>query len=82
LRERDLEMASMTRTDSGSTVTYVITDMGGNTVSAVVTQTAVTGNTVVFSSSGGLLSDGLAMLMILTQLLATGLLPPATVPAY
>jgi hypothetical protein len=75
-------MASMTRADSGSTVTYVITDMAGSTATATVTQTPVAGNTVVFSSSGGLHADGLAMLMVLTQLLATGLLPPASIPSY
>lgn len=75
-------MASMTRTDSGATVTYVITDVGGNTVTATVTTTAVTGNTVTFSSSGGLLPDGLSQLAVLVLMLATGLLPPATVPNY
>lgn len=75
-------MASMTRADSGSTVTYVITDVGSNTVTATVTTTDVTGNTVTFSSSGGLLPDGLAQLGTLVLLLTTGLLPPATVPNY
>lgn len=73
-------MASMTRTDSGDTVTYVITDMDGNTATATVTQTPVAGNTVEFSSSGGLHADGLAMLQVLVQMLATGLLPPESVP--
>lgn len=73
-------MASMTRSDSGTTVTYVITDMSGSTMTATVTQTPVAGNTVTFASSGGLHADGLAMLMVLTQLLATGLLPSASVP--
>jgi len=73
-------MASMTRVDSGSTVTYTITDLGGNTITATVTQTAVTGNTVVFASSGGLLYDGLALLQVLVGLLATNLLPPPTIP--
>lgn len=75
-------MASMTRTDSGDDVTYVITDLAGSTVTVTVTQTPVAGNTVVFSSSGGLHADGLAMLQILTQLLTTGLLPPASIPSY
>lgn len=73
-------MASMTRTDSGNTTTYVITDLAGSTATATVTATAVAGNTVTFSSSGGLHYDGLALLQVLVGLLATNLLPPPTIP--
>jgi len=74
-------MASMTRTDTTNTVTYVITDLGGNTVTATVTLTAVTGNTCAFTSSGGVLPNGLAMFSDLLPLLTTGLLPQGSVPA-
>jgi len=75
-------MASMTRVDSGNTVTYTITDLAGSTAIATVTITPVAGNTVVFSGSGGLHFDGLAMVANLANLLATNLLPPPSVPAY
>ncbi len=73
-------MASMTRVDAATTTTYVITDMSGNTVTVVVTQTAVLGYTVTFASSGGLRVDGMAMLSDLMLPLATGVLPQASVP--
>lgn len=75
-------MATLARVDSGATTTYTITDMGGSTVTITVTTTPVAGNTVQFSSSGGLRADGLAMLSDLMLSLTTGLLPPASVPAY
>lgn len=68
-------MATETRVDSGNTVTYVITDAQGSTVTLVVTQTAVAGFTVTFASSGGLGSDGLAMLQPLLNALTIGVLP-------
>lgn len=75
-------MAGMTKSVSGSTTTYVITDMVGSTVTASVVTDDITGNLVTFSSSGGLHYDGLAMLDTLVQLLATGLLPEASIPLY
>lgn len=73
-------MAAMVRTDSGNTTTYVITDQAGSTMTATVTVSGLTGNLVTFASSGGLHFDGLAMMQVLIQLLATNLLPPSSVP--
>lgn len=75
-------MATMTRTDSGSVSTYVITDMSGNTLTVAATVNTVTGNTVTFTSSGGLMPDGLAMLWFIIGALTTGIIPVAQNQTY
>ena len=68
-------MAAQTKSTSGNTTTYTITDMTGSTVTVVATTTPVQGVTTTFSSSGGLHEDGMQMLAQLMLLLATNLLP-------
>jgi len=68
-------MASQTRTTSGNTTTYVITDTYGNTVTVALLQGFGSGRTITFSSGGGLHSDGQLQLTTLMQLLSTGLTP-------
>lgn len=81
-------MATQTKSITGSTVTYTITDVEGNTVA--VTSTTSTGGTTpgvlpaqgiglttTLSASGinGILPDGTALLSQLLLLLSTGLQP-------
>ena len=68
-------MASQTKTVSGNVTTYVITDVEGNSVTVALTQTFGGGRTCVFTSSGGLHSDGQIQLTTLMQLVSTGLTP-------
>ena len=66
---------SQTKTVSGNTTTYVITDTEGNSVTVAALQTYGGGRTLTFSSSGGLHVDGQLQLTTLMQLLSTGLTP-------
>jgi hypothetical protein len=66
---------AQTKTTSGNTTTYVITDTESNSVTVVLTQTFGGGRTLTFSSSGGLHQDGQQQLTTLMQLLSTGLTP-------
>ena len=59
-------MASIASTLSGSTVTYTITDVAGNTGTVTAPPP---GQPVSFSSTSGLLNDGLAMLSNLVLML-------------
>lgn len=68
-------MAGQTKTVSGQTTTYVITDVEGSTVTVVATQSYGAGMTTTFTSSGGLHQDGMQMLTTLMQMLSTGLVP-------
>lgn len=68
-------MAGQTKTVSGNTTTYVITDVEGNSVTVAVTQSYGASWTVTFTSSGGLHVDGQQMLTTLMQLVSTGLTP-------
>jgi hypothetical protein len=69
-------MANQTKSVSGSTTTYVITDQENNTLTLAVSQTPITvQQSVTFTSAGALHSDGLNMAAQLLLLLATGLLP-------
>lgn len=71
-----LPMASQTKTVSGTTTTYVITDMEGNTLTLVASPNPITTQlSVTFTSSGALHSDGLALTSTLVLLLQTGLTP-------
>lgn len=67
--------AGRTKTVSGQTTTYVITDTEGNTVTVALTQTFGGGRTCLFSSVGGLHVDGQLQLETLMQLISTGLTP-------
>lgn len=67
-------MANVVKTVSGAVSTYVITDNESNTATLTVTS-AITGNTIVFTSSGGLHYDGQAAMSNLLLQLQTGLLP-------
>lgn len=71
-------MASMTQSQSGNVVTYVITDQENNTATLATTYNAITGVSVVFSSSGGLHNDGLQMMAQALLQIATGLQIPTT----
>ena len=66
---------SQTKTVSGNTTTYVITDIEGNSVTVAALQTFGGGRTLTFTSSGGLHVDGQLQLTTLMQLLSTGLTP-------
>jgi hypothetical protein len=67
-------MANVVKTGSNSNPIYTITDNENNTATLTVTS-AVTGNTIVFTSSGGLHYDGQAAMSNLLLQLQTGLLP-------
>lgn len=75
-------MATMTRTDSTNTATYVITDMGGSTLTIVATINPVTGNTCTFTTSGNLMPDALAQLWFIIGALTTGIVPVAQNQTY
>jgi hypothetical protein len=66
---------AQTRTVSGNTTTYVITDTEGNSVTVAALQTYGGGRTLTFSSAGGLHVDGQQQLTTLMQLLSTNLSP-------
>lgn len=67
-------MATQSKTSSGNSTTYTITDVAGNTAS--VSQTKLPGYEVTCSYSGGpLLQDGNALMAQLMLLLSTGLTP-------
>ena len=74
-------MATMTRTDSSNTATYVITDNAGSTLTVTVTIDSILGNTVAFSNSGGVHPDGLAMLYSILDALITGIVPVSPTPS-
>jgi hypothetical protein len=64
-----------TKTVSGITTTYTITDQSGSSL-ALAVQTGVTGNIITSTTqSGNFHQDGMDNLMILMQLVGTGLLP-------
>lgn len=66
---------AQTKTTSGQTTTYVITDTEGNSVTVVLNNLIGGGRVLTFSSSGGLHNDGQLQLTTLMQLLSTGLTP-------
>lgn len=68
-------MAGQTKTVSGVTTTYVITDVEGASVTVVVTQSYGAGMTCTITTSGNLHTDAQLMLVTLMQLVSTGLLP-------
>lgn len=68
-------MAKQTKSTSGNTSTYIITDQENNTITVAATLNPGSGMSTVFTSSGGLLNDGMAMLAQLLLLISTNLLP-------
>lgn len=66
---------AQTKTVSGNTTTYIITDTEGNSVTVALLQTYGGGRLCTFSSSGGLHQDGQQQLTTLMQLISTGLTP-------
>ena len=66
---------AQTKTVSGNTTTYVITDVESNSVTVALTQGYGSGRTLTFSSSGGLHPDGQLQLAVLMEQLSTGLTP-------
>jgi hypothetical protein len=68
-------MASQTKTTSGNTTTYVITDTEGSTATVALTQGFGSGRTITLASSGNFHVDGQLQLTVLMQLLSTGLTP-------
>jgi hypothetical protein len=68
-------MATQTKTVSGNTTTYVITDLEGATVTVALTQGYGSGRTCTFASSGNVHQDGQQMLVTLMQMVSTGLTP-------
>lgn len=67
-------MATRSKSVSGNLTTYTITDVAGNTMSVVVNTTPGLEITTTYSG-GPILQDGAQALMILMQLVSTGLLP-------
>ena len=68
-------MASQTKSVSGNTTTYVITDVEGSTVTVAATSNPGTGITTTYTSSGNVHQDASQMLTTLMQLISTNLLP-------
>ena len=72
-------MATQTKSVSGTTVTYVITDVESNTVTVTAQTTSAGGvapyKGITVSTSAGVLADAAAMLVNLLLLLYTGLQP-------
>lgn len=68
-------MATRTSTTVNNVTTYVITDVEGNTVTVVLTNSYGAGRTCTFSSSGNVHQDGQQALTTLMQLVSTGLTP-------
>ena len=67
-------MAALTKSTSGNTTTYVITDMLSNAMTITVTSGVVTGNTIQYSGAA-VHYDAVNMANQLGLELATGLLP-------
>jgi hypothetical protein len=68
-------MATQTKTTSGNTTSYVITDAEGNTLTVALTNSYGAGRTCVFTSAGGLHQDGQQALQVLMTMVSTGLTP-------
>jgi hypothetical protein len=68
-------MATQVKTVSGNTTTYTLTDEEGSTLAVALTQGFGSGRTIVFTSTGGLHSDGQLQLTVLMEMLSTGLTP-------
>lgn len=68
-------MATQTKTTSGNTTTYVITDTYGSTVTVNLTQGFGSGRTCTFSSSGNVHQDAMQQLVVLMQMVSTTLTP-------
>jgi hypothetical protein len=70
-------MASITSSVSGSTTTYTITDVAGNTATVTAPGTGAfwKAASVTVSAVGGLLADGIAVLNNLLGMLNTNLRP-------
>ena len=68
-------MAGQTKTVSGQTTTYVITDTEGSSVTVAVTNNIGGGITCTFTSSGNVHQDAQQQLVTLMQLVSTGIIP-------
>jgi hypothetical protein len=68
-------MAARTKTVSGNTSSYVITDAQGSTATVALTQGFGSGRTVTLVSTGGLHVDGQIALVDLLRMISTGLTP-------
>lgn len=68
-------MAGLTKSVSGATTTYTITDAEGASIAIAYTQGIGAGNTMTGTSSGNLHQDGQLMLTTLMQQLSTNLVP-------
>jgi hypothetical protein len=68
-------MATQTKSVSGNTTTYVITDTYGSTVTVALTQGYGSGRTCTFASSGNVHQDAQQALVTLMQMVSTGLTP-------
>lgn len=68
-------MAGMTKSVSGSTTTYTITDVEGASIAVAVTQSFGAGTTLTSTTTGNLHQDGQLMLANLMQMVSTNLLP-------
>jgi hypothetical protein len=66
---------AQTKTVSGNTTTYVITDLQNATVTVALTQGFGSGRTITLASSGNFHQDGMLQLTTLMQLLSTNLTP-------
>ena len=68
-------MATQTKSTSGNTTTYIITDVEGNFVTVNALQAPGQVITTTFNSSGNIHQDAQQMLTTLMQLISTNLLP-------
>jgi len=69
-------MASVTKSVSGNTTTFTVTDMTGAAATLTVVSGAVTGNTVLFGGAA-VHNDGVAKIFDLLNQLQTGVIPGA-----
>lgn len=69
-------MASVTKTVSGSTITFTVTDSTGAAATLIATNNPVTGLVVAFGGAA-VHGDAMAIISSLTLQLQTGLVPGA-----
>lgn len=67
-------MASVTKSVSGNTTVFTVTDQAGSAATLTVTTGAVTGNTILYGGSA-VLNDATQMIFNLLNQLQTGLMP-------
>lgn len=69
-------MASVTKSVSGNTTTFTVTDAEGNAATLTVASGAVTGNTIAYGGAA-VHDDATALIFNLLNQLQTGIIPGA-----